>query len=323
MIPPSPKAEVGSNGRTSVMNRRNFLRATAAAGCGLAASHAAPATELRPFRFGFLTDVHIQPERGAVDGLKQCLASVQSLANRPQFAITGGDLIMDALDVGMERIQTQWRLFDECMKGLELPVHHTIGNHDVVGWSAKSVVKPGEQEYGKRIFAERYGEGRTYRSFDHMGWHFILLDSIGQNPATRDYKGWIDDEQLAWLQADLANLGRHTPIVIVTHIPFYSVWHQVLKGPQFHLDGKALVGNVFEFRKVFANRNVKLVLSGHGHIFERIELGGITYIQGGAVCGMWWKGPVFGNPEGFGVIECRPDGSFDFEYESFGWKARV
>jgi hypothetical protein len=25
-------------------------------------------------------------------------------------------------------------------------------------------------------------------------------------------------------------------------------------------------------------------------------------------------------PEGFGVFDCRPDGSFDFRYESFGWK---
>lgn len=302
------------------MNRRSFFGLAA----GATAATIASAEEKAPsFRFVFATDMHVQPERGGVEGFKQCVSAINALDSKPEFVVTGGDLIMDALDVGIDRIKTQWSLFDECMKGLALPVHHTIGNHDVVGWSAKSVVKPGEQDYGKKMFSDRYGAGKTYRSFDHGGWHFILLDSIGQNADTTDYKGWIDEAQLAWLKADLEKAGPSTPIILVSHIPFYSVWHQVLKGPQFHLDGKALVGNLHEFRTLFDRYNVKLVLTGHGHIFERIELGRITYIQGGAVCGMWWKGPVYGNPEGFGVVECSADGSFDFQYKSFGWKVRA
>lgn len=275
------------------------------------------------FTFAFLTDLHIQPERGAVDGVRQCVQKVNDLDRRPDFVLTGGDLIMDALDVGRERIQAQWKLFDDCFDRLELPVHHTLGNHDVVGWSARAVVQPGEQDYGKKIFAERYGKGGTYRSFDHRGWHFILLDSIGQDAQTRDYKGWIDDDQLSWLKADLEKTGPRTPVILVTHIPFYSIWHQVLKGPKFPLDAKALVGNVFEFRQLFDKHNIQLVLSGHGHVLEKISLGRITYIQGGAVCGMWWKGPVYGNPEGFGVVECRADGSWDYAYQDYGWKVRA
>lgn len=275
------------------------------------------------FRFLFATDIHVQPERAGVTGFKQCVAKMNSLSAKPEFLITGGDLIMDALDVGMDRVKLEWSLFDECMKGLEMPVHHTIGNHDVVGWSAKSIVQPGDQDYGKKIFSERYGQGKTYRSFDHGGWHFILLDSIGQNAATRDYEGRIDDDQLTWLKADLEKVGTQMPVIIVSHIPFFSVWHQVIKGPSFHLDGKALVANVFEFRKLLEAHNVKLVLSGHGHVLEKIEIGRTRYIQGGAVCGMWWKGPVYGNPEGFGVIECRANGEFTYAYQSFDWKVQA
>lgn len=32
-------------------------------------------------------------------------------------------------------------------------------------------------------------------------------------------------------------------------------------------------------------------------------------------------GPRFGFPEGFGVFDCKPDGTFDFAYQAYGWKA--
>jgi len=310
------------------MNRRSLFRlAAGASALSVIPSTADEAAALKPFRFLFGTDIHVQPERGATEGWKACIAKMNAVASAPgtrsDFLITGGDLIMDALEVGIERSRLEWSLFDEGLKDLKLPAYHTVGNHDVVGWSSKSVVDPGHQDYGKKLFADRYGEGRTYRSFDHGGWHFVLLDSIARNSATGDYEGRIDDEQLTWLESDLAKAGKTTPVVIVSHIPFYSVWHQVIKGPSFPLDGKALVANVFEFRKLLESHNVKLVLSGHGHVLEKIEIGRTRYIQGGAVCGMWWKGHVHGNPEGFGIVTCRPDGTSDFAYESFGWTVRA
>ena len=302
-------------------SRRQFLKTASLAVTSLVLPAAEPPEG--GFNFAFLTDIHVQPERGAGEGLVQCIDKVNKHPARPEFVLTGGDLIMDALDVGIDRISVQWKLFDECAKRFELPLHHTLGNHDVVGWSAKSIVRADDHDYGKKMFAERYGQGRTYRSFDHGGWHFIQLDSIGQNQETRDYQGWIDEAQLEWFKKDLEAVGKTTPVIIVTHIPFYSVWHQILFGPGYKLDGKALVGNVHTFRKLFEGHNIQLVLSGHGHLVERIEVGSVTYIQGGAVCGMWWKGPVYGKPEGFGVVNCRPDGTWSYNYEGYNWKVRA
>ncbi|MEQ1840095.1 MAG: metallophosphoesterase [Verrucomicrobiales bacterium] len=296
--------------------RRHFLASMALLGC-------ASGAEAKPFSFVFFTDPHVQPEKGAVDGVKMAFAKVNTLPRKPDFVITGGDLIMDALEVGINRVETQWKLWDECLKTLEVPAYHTIGNHDVAGWSSKAMIRPGENGYGKAHFADRYGQGKTYRSFDHGGWHFIILDSIGFDQATGDYMGWIDDEQLAWLQGDLEKTGRQTPVILVTHIPFYSVWDQVILGPKIKTGPKALVQNVPEFRKFLAPYNIKLVLSGHGHISERIQFDKVVYLQGGAVCGMWWKGPVHGNPEGFVEIECHPDGSFTDRYLGFGWKVQT
>lgn len=292
-------------------------------GAGAAASVATPVRAVenpRSFQFAYLTDIHVQPERGAADGLTKCIAAVNALDHRPDFTLTGGDLIMDALDVDSGRLRVQWKLFKERWKAVELPSHHTIGNHDVGGWSAKSLIAAGDADYGKKYFAEHLGSGKTFRSFDHQGWHLILLDSIGQNPETRDYFGWIDEAQMEWLKNDLVALRKGTPVVIVTHIPLFSAWGQMNADPRKGENPKALVNNAHVVRKLFAWHNIKLVLSGHGHILERIEFGGVTYIQGGAVCGMWWKGPVFGNPEGFAVVTCHDDGTFDFNYRGYGWK---
>lgn len=209
-----------------MMHRRHFLGTSLLA--GLATQAFGATKEEDSFDFAFLTDIHVQPELGAPEGFRQCLRAVNALGTPADFVLTGGDLIFDALDVGMDRIREQWKVFDECSKELALPVHHTIGNHDVVGWSTKSPVKPTDQDYGKKLFAERFGLARTYRSFDHKGWHFIILDSIGQNKETLDYEGWIDEAQLDWLKKDLAATGRTKPIVMVTHIPFYTTWHQVM-----------------------------------------------------------------------------------------------
>lgn len=208
-----------------MMNRRHFLSSSLLASL---ATQAFGATKKKIPSTSPSNGHPRQPELGAPEGFRQCLRAVNTLATPADFVLTGGDLIFDALDVGMDRIREQWKVFDECSKELALPVHHTIGNHDVVGWSAKSLVKPTDQDYGKKLFAERFGLARTYRSFDHKGWHFIILDSIGQNKETLDYEGWIDDAQLDWLKKDLAATGPTKPIVMVTHIPFYSTWHQVV-----------------------------------------------------------------------------------------------
>jgi predicted phosphodiesterase len=67
--------------------------------------------------------------------------------------------------------------------------------------------------------------------------------------------------------------------------------------------------------------NVRAFISGHLHLVERLELLGQTFICSGSVSGHQWNGPRMGTPEGFGVFDCRADGTFDFRYESHGWKA--
>ena len=52
------------------------------------------------FKFVFLTDVHIQTDRNAIEGFKKAIDEINKI--NPDFVITGGDLIYDALAVSYE-----------------------------------------------------------------------------------------------------------------------------------------------------------------------------------------------------------------------------
>ena len=64
--------------------------------------------------------------------------------------VTGGDLVMDILRTGTEEADQQYALFDAQLHGVKVPVHHTMGNHDVLGVYADSGLDPTHPKYGKK-----------------------------------------------------------------------------------------------------------------------------------------------------------------------------
>ncbi|MBN2010535.1 metallophosphoesterase [candidate division KSB1 bacterium] len=269
------------------------------------------------FRFVFMTDIHVQPELKADEGFKQAIAKVNELL--PDFVITGGDLIMDALGQSFERSTMLYDMYNEICNDFTMPVYNTIGNHEVFGLYEKSSISPDHPEYGKEMYKQRIGHGKTYYSFDHNGWHFIVLDAIGFTPE-RKYIGEIDSSQIVWLKDDLSKTDNATPIVVSTHIPFISVGEQMLKGGAAAFSPAAIIANSNDIIALFHEHNLKLVLQGHLHIVEDIHIAGVHYITGGAVSGKWWEGARDGFPEGFVVIDVNGD-SFAWSYETYGWQA--
>ncbi|MBN2212382.1 MAG: hypothetical protein JW709_13370, partial [Sedimentisphaerales bacterium] len=65
---------------------------------------------------------------------------------------------------------------------------------------------------------------------------------------------------------------------------------------------------------------VKLCLSGHLHVLDRVRRGATEYICGGSVCGSWWLGDMYGCDEGYGLVDLFEDGRFDYRYCPFGWQ---
>ncbi len=267
------------------------------------------------FSFVFMTDIHLQHELNAVDGLNQAIDSINKI--NPDFVITGGDQIMDALGVSYNEATAAYNLYLDEMKNLNAPVYNTLGNHDIFGVYSNDESILNNAEYGEKMFEKRLG--KSYQSFEHKGWKFIILNTIEENE-NKKYHGLIDAEQMEWIKEELSKTDKNTPLVISTHFPFISAYNQLSNERTVASSKSWIIDNSKEVLSLFKDYNLKLVLQGHLHIREDIMINGVRYITGGAVSANWWKGPYQGVEEGFLKITAYKN-SIDTEYIDYGWEA--
>ena len=316
-----------------IYSRRHFLRQLLGAGA-LAATGIEPllAQTATPagasgFRFAFLTDLHlmVEPQFRAAAGIAACLDAVERLNPRPDFILVGGDLVDRARDLTIAEAERRMTLFQQIWRDhTALPAHWTFGNHDLVGTSNPSD-SPTDPAYGKGLFKERFHLRNLFYSFDHKGWHFVVLDDILAEP-DHTYVGVLFADEIKFLQADL-DAHSAMPTIICTHIPIVSnlaMALNMMRPAGVHSNGmKSLVcTNGSALTDEFPGHNIRAVLAGHLHHYERIDKG-IPFINSGAVCGSYWRGPMMDCPEGFGVVDVGANGAFAFNYQAYGWKATV
>ncbi len=270
------------------------------------------------FTFVFATDIHIQKERNGDKGFKKAIEEINKL--NPDFVVTGGDLVMDALGVSYNRADSLFNLYMETCKELNMPIYNTIGNHDILGWYEKSNIAKTHPEFGKKMFQNRIG--KTYYSFVHKGVKFIILDSIEEVPEGNGYFGFINNEQLEWLKTEIAGTDKAMPIIISTHIPLYTMYSQMAIGSMAANDRGLVVENSKSVLDLLKDHNLKLILQGHLHAYENLNLmDRFNIITGGAVCGRWWLGPNEGMEEGFLLVKVKKD-KIEAEYFDYDWQIK-
>lgn len=128
-----------------------------------------------------------------------------------EFGITVGDVVFDSLDL-YERHTAMMALID-------VPQWYLPGNHDL------NFESPNNQ-LATETFKHHFGP--TYYSFNYGDVHFVALNNVeyaghGQHLDDGDrYRGYIPEEQLYWLERDLAQVPHDRLIVIASHIPLVS-----------------------------------------------------------------------------------------------------
>lgn len=184
-------------------------------------------------------DTHFgyQQQFGEQDIRLRALGQMNRLAGWPYPPELGGcvsdpSLILvcgDFVDGGPDG-ERNLAYYRNALRQTAIPSYEAIGNHDIQHQCVLDYV------------TERHG-GRYY-SFDCQGVHFVALcqtfDRTEQVEA-------LDEEQLHWLEADLAGLDEWTRVVVFAH------------------DALDKVPNAYAIAAVLAKANVVLALSGHTH----------------------------------------------------------
>ncbi len=305
------------------MTRRGFLYRMAAgifmlAGCRpQTVAWPVRGSDQGELRLAFYTDVHARQEWETPTALQRAAAAIN--ARTADLVIAGGDLITDGFQSTEPVAATRWDVYMQMHRAINVDLYPVIGNHDLVAANPKDGSPPAGDP--RRMFQDRTGLERTYYSFDAVGYHFIVLDSIHITRDDLQYHGMIEPEQMAWLKRDLAGTSKSTPIVVATHIPLLTAFYSASQGGTFPAPRNRVVVNNLEVLEAFKSHNVPLVIQGHLHVEEMVRWQQTAFIVGGAICGKWWRGAWHGTKEGFNMLTLGSN-RFDWEYIEYGWQAR-
>ena len=323
---------IQSEKSTGMATRRRFLATSAGlaaiGACGVSFADAPNPGRRRVLRVAHLPDVHVKPENKGGEGMAACLRHAQGLDPKPDFILLGGDHVMDCFRQKFDRTKVIWDLYAKVLKDeCSIPVYSCLGNHDVWGWDKGKAETTGDEPlFGKKWAIEVAGMPDRYYSFSRGGWKFLVVDSIQPGPTPVSFAAYIDEAQRDWLNRELKETPPTTPIFFLSHVPILSAMalykprKQATAGGfvncgDLHTDGTELLD------LLSSHPNVKLCVSGHLHLMDYCRIRNLDFYCNAAVCGAWWSGAYGGFAEGYGVYDLYDDGSHDFQFLNFGWKA--
>ena len=209
-----------------------------------------PPAPVEDFFFLQLSDTHWgfsgPPNPEADQTLRKTIATINSVATRPDFVIFTGDLTHTTDDPIVRR--TRMKEFKAIVAELNVKdVRFIPGEHDA------------SLDAGA-AYRELFGE--TQYAFQHKGVHFIALDNVS------DPGSILGEAQLAWLRAEVAKVPKSAPLVIFAHRPLFDLFPAWEWSTQ---DGKQAI------EILQAHPNVT-VFYGHIHQEHRQQTGDVTHL---------------------------------------------
>ena len=120
----------------------------------------------------------------------------------PIHTISAGDNVFDKL-----------QFFDNYKKvisQIKVPFYQVIGNHDM-DYNNRS------NELSANSFSEAFGP--THFSYNVGNVHYVVLKNVFYYGFSYRYIGYIDENQLQWLEQDLQQVKHGSTVVVSLHIP--------------------------------------------------------------------------------------------------------
>ncbi|MGC1305854.1 MAG: metallophosphoesterase [Phormidesmis sp.] len=225
------------------------------------------------FKFAIVSDLHIAlphtiweaPNRFhlvevSIPAFEQILA--QLVQDRPDFLLLPGDLVQHG-----ERENHQWMA--DKLAQLPFPTYVVPGNHDVVSQWGSS---PGSntdrisladfpkiyQSFGYDDSQQLYYQKEILPNVHLIGLNSNAFDEAGEQVGT----GLIDDEQLAWLDRQLATLSGKFVMVMVHH----NVLEHLPGQSRTKLGQRYMICNAPQLVNRLQTARVPVAFTGHLHV---------------------------------------------------------
>ncbi|HVI44689.1 MAG TPA: calcineurin-like phosphoesterase C-terminal domain-containing protein [Chitinophaga sp.] len=226
-------------------------------------------------------------------------ALIQSYPKDTLFHGIGcGDLVWDHFELFED--------YKEAIHMCGIPFYNVIGNHDMD-------IDARTDDKSAATFKQQFGP--TYYSFNRGDIHYVVLDDVFFIGNAKKYIGYLTENQLQWLEQDLALVKPGSTVVVSLHIPTNT---GAARREQKEEELGGVVSNRKQLYKLLAPFKAH-IMSGHTHFNDNWEDNNIMEHNHGTVCGAWWTGPICGDgtPSGYGVYEV--DGSdIKWYYKSTG-----
>jgi len=203
----------------------------------------------KDFSFVQVSDSHLgfdKPVNPNTPGtFGEALKAVTEVPGQPRFLIHTGDITHLSQPA-------QFDLAAQLLTTVKLHTYTVPGEHDVLEDEGKSWIN----HYGKQEGAK--GDG--WYSFNDGGVHFIGLVNVMNLQGNG--LGALGNDQLEWLEKDVAGLSASTPVVLFAHVPLWTVYADWGWGTA---DGAQALTYLKKFGSV-------TVLNGHIHqVMQKVE----------------------------------------------------
>lgn len=216
------------------------------------------------------------------------------------IATLSGETPLHAISVG-DNVFDKLHFFDHYKKvisKIKVPFYQVIGNHDM-DFNHRS------NELSAKSFSAAFGP--THYSFSVGNVHYVVLKNVFYYGFSYRYIGYIDENQLQWLEKDLQRIKPNSTVVVSLHIP--TIFGEAEKPSSFASEMTNSLLNRQALYKILAPFNTH-ILAGHSHKqwYTQVNKNISEHVHA-AASGAWWQGEVCpdGSPKGYTVYQVRGD----------------
>lgn len=207
-------------------------------------------------KIAMIGDLHYPSIDETIPGLKEARSTFyerfidQFLGTDADFYVSIGDLTNYGLESELKEV---YGLINQKNRTF----YHALGNHDVYAMTKKEVLSITGQA--------------QYHSFETEKAVFAFLDTAKEMDYD-DWGGWVDNEQLSWLEEVVRSSGNK-PLLVFAHHPVYNTT------TRSNMDKGSIHPDIDMWSILDQKEGIGLYFNGHTHVDSIVKQKNWTFVQ--------------------------------------------